>query len=222
VTMAVRVALLISALVGTASGAWLPGRRGGGRVVTRDGSDEDAPSDRQQQQQQQLKQKRRSLRMGFQLTEPIFELDVDQYKEGKPYLIQFKGKGDDYCAQMEPLKEQLEEELGVKIKTFEVWYDSKNLELLQRVDRGRCGGVPFFYNKRSRRYICGATTYANLRAWALCEPCEPIAPPANINEVNPPPQNAVQRVFSQVKKLAQEKMQRGDSNEEEDDEEDED
>ena len=157
----------------------------------------------------------------FQMTDLTFELPTEEYALGKPYLIQFKGKGDDYCAQMEPLKEQLKEELGVNIRCFEVWYDSKNLELMQRLDRGRCGGVPFFYNKRSRRYICGATTYANLRAWALCQPCEPIAPPPNLNENNPPPQNAVQRVFGQVKKMAQEKMQRGGGDEGEADEEDE-
>ena len=119
---------------------------------------------------------------------------------------------------MEPLKEQLKEELGVQIRTFEVWYDSKNLELLQRLDRGRCGGVPFFYNKRSRRYICGATTYANLRAWALCEPCEPIAPPPNLNEDQEKQQNQVQKFFGKVKKMAQEKMQRDNDDDEDEDE----
>ena len=54
------------------------------------------------------------------MTEPLFELDSEGYNDGKPYLIQFKGKGDDYCAQMEPLKEQLKEELGVEIRCFEV------------------------------------------------------------------------------------------------------
>ena len=55
------------------------------------------------------------------MTEPIFELSPSEYSGGKPYLLQFKGKGDDYCAQMEPLKEQLKEELGVNIRCFEVW-----------------------------------------------------------------------------------------------------
>ena len=43
-------------------------------------------------------------------------------------------------------------------RAVQVWYDPKNLELLQKYDKGRCGGVPFFYNKRSRRFICGATS----------------------------------------------------------------
>ena len=86
---------------------------------------------------------------------------------------------------------------------------------MQRLDRGRCGGVPFFYNKRSRRYICGATTYANLRAWALGEPCEPILPPPNLNQDNPPPQNAAQKLMAKVKAAAQEKLQRRSEEEEE-------
>ena len=202
-------------------------------------------------------------RPAFQLTEPVFELNPEEYASGKPYLIQFRGKGDDYCAQMEPLKEQLKEELGINIRCFEVWYNPKNLELLQRLDRGRCGGVPFFYNKRSRRacsaldpardlslpslpsppqprtarrrappptrtaeqtcwpwrgarnagFICGATTYANLRAWAICEPCEPFLPPPNINDDKEEEPNKVQRLIGKVKQLAEEKMaqQRGDA-----------
>ena len=152
----------------------------------------------------------------FQVGEHIFELPVSEYAVGKPYLLQFKGKGDDYCAQMEVLKEQLRDELGLQIRTFEVWYDSENLELMQRLDRGRCGGVPFFYNKRTRRYICGATTYANLRAWALSEPCEPILPPPNLNADNERQQNKVQKFLSTVKAKAQEKLsQRGGGGEEE-------
>lgn len=156
-----------------------------------------------------MRSRRKLPPAAFQMTELSFELPISEYASGKPYLIQFKGKGDDYCAQMEPLKEQLKEELGVQIRTFEVWQDQRNLELMQRLDRGRCGGVPFFYNKRSRRYICGATTYANLRAWALSEPCEPILPPPNLAE-QAQQQNPVQKFIGKVKAKAQEKlMQRG-------------
>ena len=100
----------------------------------------------------------------------------------------------------------------------QVWYNSKNLELLQRLDRGRCGGVPFFYNKRSRRYICGATTYANLTNWAMCEPCEPFLPPPNINQDKEQEQNKVQKFFSNLKQLADAKL--GRNTDDEDDEDD--
>lgn len=127
---------------------------------------------------------------------------------GKPYLLQFTGKGDSYCKSMEPLKQRLREELGVEIRCFEVWYRPQNLELLQKLDGGRCGGVPFFYNKRSRRFICGATTYANLKAWALCKPCEPYLPPPSANVKTEPGevQNTVQGFLKGLKAKAEEKI----------------
>ena len=54
--------------------------------------------------------------LAYQSSPTIYELEPDMYKGGKPYLLQFRGKGDDYCAQMEPLKEQLCKELGVEVR----------------------------------------------------------------------------------------------------------
>ena len=65
------------------------------------------------------RQRRQQPPLAFQVSKQYYSLDSSEY-DGKPYLIQFKGKGDDYCAQMEPLKEQLREELGVEIRCFEV------------------------------------------------------------------------------------------------------
>ena len=98
----------------------------------------------------------------------------------------------------------------------QVWYSSKNLELLQRLDRGRCGGVPFFYNKRSRRFICGATTYDNLKAWALCEPCEPFLPPPNMGKEDEDEPNKAQKLFASVRSLAEKKMAERRSDDDED------
>ena len=215
--MATRVALLLAAAVAVAARASQP------PGVVAPSSSESSSRRSAVRGGRAVERKQRGKKTlpsaAFQTGELQFELPVEEYALGKPYLIQFKGKGDDYCAQMEPLKEQLKEELGVNIRTFEVWYDSKNLELMQRLDRGRCGGVPFFYNKRSRRYICGATTYANLRSWAMCEPCEPILPPPNLNADNPAPQNAVQKFFSKAKAAAQEKLAQRNQEEEEEEEE---
>jgi len=202
-----RLFLLLVAAVAVASAAKLP-------------PSGDTPSSRRRSP---LRDRlRRSMPAAFQCSERIHELSLEESAAGKPYLIQFKGKGDDYCKQMEPLKEQLRDELGLEIRCFEVWYDSKNLELLQRLDRGRCGGVPFFYNKRSRRFVCGATTYANLKAWALCQPCEPFLPPPNINADKEPEPNQVQKFFGKIKTMAEEKMAgRGDDDDDdEDDDED--
>ena len=46
--------------------------------------------------------------------------------------------------------EQIEKDSGLPIRRFEVWYNDENLRLLQKLDKGgSCGGVPFFYNKKT-------------------------------------------------------------------------
>ena len=35
------------------------------------------------------------------------------------------------------------------------------------IDKGRCGGVPFFYNKKTGKFICGAADYDGLKKWAI-------------------------------------------------------
>ncbi|MBI2136025.1 thioredoxin family protein [Candidatus Woesearchaeota archaeon] len=83
-----------------------------------------------------------------------------------PYLFDFYGEECPPCRHMHPLVDQLETEHKVKVAHLEVWHNEKNLELLQSVDKGMCGGVPFFFNKKTGKWICGATSYENLVAWA--------------------------------------------------------
>lgn len=80
---------------------------------------------------------------------------------------------------------QLEEETGMTLRKFEVWYNDDNLRLLQRLDKdGVCNGVPFFYSKVKRDWICGATIYPNFKAWALNKPHERfLSPPTEDSEV---------------------------------------
>ena len=99
----------------------------------------------------------------------------DEEDGGRPHLLMFRGHGDDYCKSMEPLLAKLEEDLGVKVRVFEVWYERKHLDFMRQLDNDRCGGVPFFFNKRTRMHICGATTYENMLLWAKGKPCEPLA-----------------------------------------------
>lgn len=106
------LALALAALVCGAAGRTLGD--GGGRP---------SASSRPASSVEEPQQRRRWFRRppaAFQYSEPKFELTPQEYGSEKPYLLQFKGKGDDYCAQMEPLKEQLKEELGVNIRCFEV------------------------------------------------------------------------------------------------------
>ncbi len=61
--------------------------------------------------------------------------------------------------------EKLEKELGVTVEKYEVWNNEENAKKLEELDRGLCGGVPFFYNTENEKFICGSTDEAGLTAW---------------------------------------------------------
>jgi len=81
-------------------------------------------------------------------------------------LIEFYGTECSHCNEMAPLIERLEREEGVRIQKLEVWHNQKNAEIQQEMDQGKCGGVPFFVNKKSGKWICGSTSYEKLKDWA--------------------------------------------------------
>lgn len=82
-------------------------------------------------------------------------------------LLEFYGTECVHCHEMQPLVERLEKEEGVKIEKREVWHNSENAQLMQQYDKGYCGGVPFFYNTKTGKWICGSTPYEKLKEWAL-------------------------------------------------------
>lgn len=82
-------------------------------------------------------------------------------------LLQFFGTECIHCHEMDPLVEQLEKELNLTLTKLECWHNDENARLLQKLDQGRCGGVPFFYNEKTGKFICGSTSYEKLKAWAL-------------------------------------------------------
>lgn len=84
-------------------------------------------------------------------------------------LLDFYGTECVHCREMDPFVEQLEKEQGVTVKKIEVWHNSKNAELMRQYDKGYCGGVPFFYNTKTGKWICGSTSYEKLKAWARGE-----------------------------------------------------
>jgi len=81
-------------------------------------------------------------------------------------LIMFHGTECPHCRNMDPLVARLEKERGVKVEKLEVWHNPKNADILEKIDTGLCGGVPFFWNKKSKRYICGEVDYETLRDWS--------------------------------------------------------
>jgi len=83
-----------------------------------------------------------------------------------PNLIDFYGTECVHCKDLEPLVERLKKEEGIELTRLEVWHNQKNAELLQKLDQGKCGGVPFLYNKKTGKWICGVPTYEKLKDWA--------------------------------------------------------
>jgi len=82
-------------------------------------------------------------------------------------LIEFYGTECSHCITMQPSIDKLERELGVKIEKIEVWHNTKNAHAMKRYDRGYCGGVPFFFNEGTGKWICGDADYDTLKKWAL-------------------------------------------------------
>ncbi len=84
-----------------------------------------------------------------------------------PNLLEFYGTECVHCNEMTPLVQHLENELGKELTKLEVWHNQANLKKLQEVDQGRCGGVPFFFNRKTGKFLCGSASYERLKQWAL-------------------------------------------------------
>ena len=82
-------------------------------------------------------------------------------------LYMFYGTECVHCHEMMPLVDKLEKEGKLKITKLETWHNSANAKKLQDFDKGKCGGVPYFYNDSSGKSICGSTSFDKLRSWAL-------------------------------------------------------
>ncbi len=83
-------------------------------------------------------------------------------------LLMFYGKECIHCHEMFPLVEKLEKEEKVKVEKLEVWHDSKNKAVYDKSNNMiRCTGVPFFYNEKAKKGICGAVPYDELKKLAL-------------------------------------------------------
>ncbi|MBU0953373.1 MAG: hypothetical protein KKA90_03060 [Nanoarchaeota archaeon] len=83
-----------------------------------------------------------------------------------PNLIVFYGTECKHCHELEPLFDRLKEEAGIELTHLEVWHNAENAAMWQELDGGKCGGVPFLFNKKTGKWICGTTTYEKLKAWA--------------------------------------------------------
>ena len=81
-------------------------------------------------------------------------------------LLEFYGTECVHCKEMEPIMERVAKEAKVKFTRLETWHNSKNAKLLEELDNGFCGGVPFFYNEKTKEKLCGEVPFDKLLKWA--------------------------------------------------------
>ena len=82
------------------------------------------------------------------------------------HLLEFYGTECPHCVQMHKMVERLEKEVNVKIESLEVWHNKENEKRLLKLDKELCGGVPFFYNLKSNKWLCGEVSFEELKDWA--------------------------------------------------------
>ncbi len=86
------------------------------------------------------------------------------------HLLEFYGTECPHCVRMHDLVVQIEKEEELTVDIFEVWHNKENAKKLEELDKDMCGGVPFFYNTKTKKFICGEAKYEELKAWAKGEP----------------------------------------------------
>lgn len=86
--------------------------------------------------------------------------------EATSKLLEFYGVECPHCISMHALVERLEKELGVTVERYEVWHNLENRRIMLQYDKDICGGVPFFYNTMTGKWICGEAGYEELKKWA--------------------------------------------------------
>lgn len=80
-------------------------------------------------------------------------------------LLEFYGTECPHCIKMAPLVEKLKDE-GFDVEQYEVWHNEENAKKNKEYDKGNCGGVPFFFNTDSGKWLCGEENYDALKVWA--------------------------------------------------------
>ena len=88
------------------------------------------------------------------------------FQRHRNMLLEFYGRECPHCQAMEPKIARLTKETGVVVEKFEIWHNEENAKKMEQYDKGLCGGVPFFYNTSTCDYLCGDTSFEELKKWA--------------------------------------------------------
>lgn len=78
-------------------------------------------------------------------------------------IYEFYGRECPHCQKMLILTDKVMKDTGATITRKEVWHDKANMDLLLECDKGNeCGGIPFYYNDETKKWLCGEVTYDEL------------------------------------------------------------
>lgn len=83
-------------------------------------------------------------------------------------LYEFYGQECPHCQRMRKLTNRLMQEYPeVEIIRKEVWHNTENMDLVKSFDaQDACGGIPFFYNTETKKWLCGEVSYEQIKTWA--------------------------------------------------------
>lgn len=82
------------------------------------------------------------------------------------HLLEFYGDECDHCQKMRVLTLRLEKEKGVTVDRIEIWHNEENLKKMEKYDKKLCGGVPFLFNTKNGKWVCGEAPYKKVLEWA--------------------------------------------------------
>ena len=89
-------------------------------------------------------------------------------------IIFFHGADCPHCARMRPIVKQIEKELKIKFKLFEVWYNEENADYMRKFEKiiteaSSDGdmGVPAFVDARNKEALVGEQSKKDLKKWVI-------------------------------------------------------
>lgn len=85
------------------------------------------------------------------------------------HLLEFYGLECPHCEVMHGFVERIKKEEGIEIESIEIWHNKENEKRFLEIDKDLCGGVPFFYNTKTKKFICGEASYEEFVIWAKGE-----------------------------------------------------
>lgn len=81
-------------------------------------------------------------------------------------IYEFYGRECPHCQRMLLLTDKVMKDTGVTIVRKEVWHNEENMKFLTECDAtNECGGIPFYYNEETKKWLCGEVSYDELVAF---------------------------------------------------------